>query len=175
VFLLPASLTATFAAVLKISPAPQKGMEMGFFDEITFWHWLIGGVLFLVLEMLVPGVVFLWLSIAAILTGIVAFAAPDLSLQWLTILFSALSLISVVAGRTILKRSPDVTDHPKLNQRGEQYVGRTFILSEPIIDGFGKITVDDSTWKVSGKDMPEGANVEVIGVEGTVFKVEGRD
>ena len=144
---------------------------MGFFDEITFWHWLIAGVLFIILEMLLPGVVFLWLSIAALITGFVAYVSPDISLQWLTILFSGLSLISVVAGRTILKRSPIATDHPNLNQRGQQYVGRTFVLSEPIVDGFGKIKVDDTTWKVSGEDMPEAASVEVVGVEGIVFKV----
>lgn len=144
---------------------------MGFFDEITFWHWLIAGVLFVILEMLLPGVIFLWLSIAALITGFVAYLSPDLSLQWLTILFSGLSLVSVVVGRTYLKRSPIETDHPTLNQRGHQYIGRTFTLSEPIVDGFGKITVDDTTWKVSGKDMAEGASVEVVGVEGTVFKV----
>ncbi|PHS78327.1 MAG: hypothetical protein COB59_07700 [Rhodospirillaceae bacterium] len=144
---------------------------MGFFDEITFWHWLIAGVIFIILEMLLPGVLFLWLSIAALITGFLAYLSPDLSLQWLTIIFSGLSLVSVVAGRTILKRSLPATDHPTLNQRGHQYIGRTFTLSEPIVDGFGKITVDDTTWKASGEDMDQGTSVKVVGIEGTVFKV----
>jgi hypothetical protein len=38
------------------------------------------------------------------------------------------------------------SDQPKLNRRGEQYVGRTFTLEEPIVNGHGKIRVDDSTW-----------------------------
>ncbi|MCK4710234.1 MAG: NfeD family protein, partial [Gammaproteobacteria bacterium] len=64
------------------------------------------------------------------------------------------------------------SDHPTLNRRGEQYVGRTFTLDEPIVNGMGKIRVDDSTWKISGNDCDSGSKVKVTGIEGTIFKVE---
>ncbi|HEY9080071.1 NfeD family protein [Magnetovibrio sp.] len=150
-------------------------MSVTFFDEITFWHWLIAGVILIALEMAVPGVVFMWIGIAAIITGGVAWASPDLAFEWLLIIFAVLSVLSVVLGRTYLKRHPLQSDHPKLNRRGEQYVGRHFTLSEPIVGGFGKIKVDDSTWKVAGEDMPQGAKVEVVAVDGVVLKVEARD
>lgn len=150
-------------------------MPITIFDEITFWHWLIAGVILIALEMAVPGVVFMWIGIAAIITGIVAWASPDLAMEWLLIIFAVLSVLSVVLGRTYLKRNPLQSDHPKLNRRGEQYVGRHFTLSEPIVGGFGKIKVDDSTWKVSGDDMSVGAKVEVVAVNGVVLKVEARD
>lgn len=148
---------------------------MSFFDEITFWHWLIVGVILIGFEIFVPGVVFMWVGIAAVLTGIVAWLSPELAMEWLLIIFAALSVISVVLGRMYLKRNPVKTDHPTLNRRGEQYVGRVFTLSEPIVGGFGKIKVDDSTWKVSGDDMPEGVKVEVTAVYGTVLQVQARD
>ena len=171
VFLLPAS-------VLVSPPRPSErhlDMPITIFDEITFWHWLIAGVILIALEMAVPGVVFMWIGIAAIITGIVAWVSPDLAMEWLLIIFAVLSVLSVVLGRTYLKRNPLQSDHPKLNRRGEQYVGRHFTLSEPIVGGFGKIKVDDSTWKVSGDDMPVGAKVEVVAVNGVVLKVEARD
>jgi len=168
VFLLPAS-------VLVSPPHPterQLDMTVPIFDEITFWHWLIAGVILIALEMVVPGVVFMWVGIAALITGVLAWAAPGLSMEWLLIVFAALSVISVVLGRIYLKRNPLQSDHPTLNRRGEQYVGRHFTLSEPIVGGFGKIKVDDTTWKVAGEDMAKDAKVHVVAVEGTVLKVK---
>ena len=40
------------------------------------------------------------------------------------------------------------------------------------MNGQGKITVDDSTWKIEGDDLPAGTKIQVTGVEGTVLKVE---
>lgn len=150
-------------------------MPLTIFDEITFWHWLIAGVILIGFEIFAPGVVFMWLGIAAIITGVVAWASPDLLMEWQLIIFAVLSVVSVVSGRAYLKRNPLKTDHPTLNRRGEQYVGRQFTLSEPIVGGFGKIKVDDTTWKVSGEDMAVDAKVEVVAVQGVVLKVEARD
>jgi len=70
------------------------------------------------------------------------------------------------------KKNPLVTDEPALNRRGEQYIGRSFTLTEPIVNGEGKIKVDDSIWKISGADMEAGASVCVIALEGSILKVE---
>ena len=148
---------------------------MELLHTFSFWHWLILGVLLIVLEIFAPGVVFLWIGIAALLTGVVAWLAPDLAVQWQVIMFAVLSVASVLGGRAWVKGHSSPSDHPTLNRRGEQYVGRRFMLSEAINGGFGKIKVDDSTWKVTGEDLPAGTPVEVTGVDGTVFKVERRD
>ena len=153
----------------------EPGLPMELLHTFTFWHWLILGVLLIVLEIFAPGVVFLWVGVAAIVTGIVSWLAPDLGVQWQVIVFAVLSVASVLGGRAWLKSHPTKSDHPTLNRRGEQYIGRRFTLSEAISGGFGKIKVDDSTWKVAGKDMPEGGTVEVTSVDGTVLKVERRD
>lgn len=147
---------------------------MELLHTFTFWHWLILGVLLIVLEIFAPGVVFLWVGVAAIATGGIAWAFPDLAVQWQVIIFAALAVVSVLSGRKWLKIHPVETDHPTLNRRGEQYTGRHFTLTDAITSGFGKIKVDDSIWKVSGEDMPEGTSVEVTGVDGTVLKVERR-
>ena len=40
------------------TPTDEQMLPMGVFDEVTFWHWLIAGVVLLILEMFAPGVVF---------------------------------------------------------------------------------------------------------------------
>jgi membrane protein implicated in regulation of membrane protease activity len=65
------------------------------------------------------------------------------------------------------------TDEPNLNRRGDQYVGRVFTLEEPIENGFGKVKVDDSIWKVEAKtDIESGKKIKVTAVEGTILQVE---
>lgn len=65
-----------------------------------------------------------------------------------------------------------VTDQPTLNRRGEQYVGRSFTLTEPIINNNGVIRVDDSTWRINGADLPAGSTIKVVGVQGVILQVE---
>jgi membrane protein implicated in regulation of membrane protease activity len=59
-----------------------------------------------------------------------------------------------------------------LNRRGEQYVGRLFTLQEAVVNGVGKLQVDDTTWRISGVDLPAGRKVRVAGVDGTTLRVE---
>ena len=86
--------------------------------------------------------------------------------------FTVLSVISVVAWRVYLKNNPIQTDAPTLNRRGQQYVGRVFTLTEAIVNGVGKIKVDDTLWKVNGKDAPVGKGVRVVKVDGAILQVE---
>jgi hypothetical protein len=79
----------------------EKGIgrrrAMGFFSELSFWHWFILGVVLTVFETVAPGVVFLWLGIAAGATGLVTLAVDGLSWQVQTLLFAGLSVASVVS------------------------------------------------------------------------------
>ena len=145
---------------------------MAFFSEISFWHWFILGVVLTVLEMAAPGVVFLWLGIAAGATGLVVLGIDGLGWQIQILVFAGLSVVSVVSGRLWMRHRPSTTDHPTLNRRGERHVGRVFTLDAPIVNGVGKIRVDDATWKVKGEDLPAGARVKVIAVDGTILRVE---
>lgn len=149
---------------------------MEFLATVSYWHWLILGVVLVILEMLAPGVVFLWLGLAAIATGIIDLVLPaDLGWEYQVLIFAGLSVVSVTGGRLWIRSHPTATDHPTLNRRGTQYVGRVFTLDTPIANGVGKLRVDDTTWKIVGSDLPAGTRVTVTGVEGTMLKVEKAD
>lgn len=147
--------------------------EIGF--EPSFWHWIVLGVVFVTVEAFVPGAFFLGMGVSAFIVGGALFAVPAMDWKVQLFAFAVLSVISIFVARRWVKSTPIETDQPLLNQRGAQYVGRRFTLSEPIVNGHGKIKVDDSIWKVHGPDCAQGAQVQVTGVDGTVLVVSAVD
>ncbi len=145
---------------------------MEWLNQIEFWYWLIAAVAMIVIEMLLPLAYFLWMGISAFIVGLLLFAIPTIPLLIQVIIFGVLSVVTLVLYKRHQKSNPTVNDEPNLNRRGEQYVGRTFTLEEPIVNGVGKVKVDDSIWKVKGSDMPAGMKVRVMSVDGTIFNVE---
>lgn len=146
---------------------------MEWINNIIYWHWLILAVALIILEILMPGAYFLWMGISAAVVGVALFIFPGMPFLVQIIIFAALSVITVMIYKRHKKNNPVVTDEPALNRRGEQYIGRTFTLIEPIVNRMGKITVDDATWKISGENMQAGVNVRVVAVEGSTLVVEG--
>ena len=140
-------------------------------EELSHWHWWILAVALVILEVFAPGAFFLWLGIAAGVVGALVYLMPSIGWEYQVLAFSLLSVISIIIWRKFFRAQPSDTDQPNLNRRGEQYIGRLFTLNEPIVDGLGKIRVDDSTWKIRGEDCPVGSQVEVTGVDGTILKV----
>ena len=146
---------------------------MEWINNIIYWHWLILAAALIILEMLMPGAHFLWMGIAAAAVGGAMFIFPEMSFMVQILIFVVLSIITVLIYKGHRKNNPVVTDEPALNRRGEQYIGRSFTLTEPVVNGEGKITVDDSTWKIRGENMQAGAEVRVVAVVGAVLVVEG--
>src|SRR5690606_2031022 len=126
------------------------------------WSWIILGLVLIGAELMAPGIFFIWLGLAAIVTGVLD-AALDLSWQASSILFALLSVAVVILGRYVTRskeRFDPSASH--LNQRGQALVGRVFTLETPIKDGEGRIRVDDSSWRVTGADRFAGAKVRVV-------------
>ena len=142
------------------------------FANIDYWHWWILAGVLLIIEVAAPSFFFLWLSIAAGITGLVLLAAPELGWEYQILLFSGLSVLSLTAFKRYQRANPVISDQPALNRRGEQYISRTFTLAEPIKNNSGVISVDDSTWRITGTDLPSGTTVRVVGTEGAILKVE---
>jgi len=146
---------------------------MEFFD-ISFWHWLVLGLIFLIIELTTGTVVLLWLSAACVGVAAILMISPDTIWQYQLAWYVFFVIDTIIIWKIYRKVMPSqetLAPH-KLNRRSEQYVGRVFSLSEPIINGVGKIRVDDSTWRVSGEDCSLETKVEVIAAEGMILKVK---
>ncbi len=151
---------------------------MEFFNTIwlnNFWVWYSLALSLVIFEVMLGTSFFLlWLGAVAAVVGTIVFLIPGLPWQVTGAVFAVGSLLSIVAWKYYLKRHPTKSEMPTLNRRAEQYIERTFILSEAIVNNRGKIIVDDSTWRVEGPDLPQGTNVVVIGVNGVILKVKPR-
>jgi membrane protein implicated in regulation of membrane protease activity len=143
-----------------------------FFDHLEFWHWLILAALFAGIEILSPGFFFIWLGGAGLITGLIVLAIPSMGWQIQLILFAVLSGVSVLAWYKFGRKLRIATDDVTLNRRGDSLVGRSGNLVEPIVNGRGKVKIDDSVWRAEGSDAPAGTSVKVTGVQGPVLKVE---
>ncbi|MDB5621904.1 MAG: NfeD family protein, partial [Devosia sp.] len=99
------------------------------------WSWIVAGLVFLALELVVPGGFLVWMGVAGIITGLMLFFQPiSWPLQWL--LFGGLSLIAIFAWvRWSRTRTGDDSDHPQLNQRAQSLVGQLAVLQDPIRGG----------------------------------------
>ena len=148
-------------------------MEFAIFENIIYWHWIVLGLVLFVLEMLMPGFVLLWFGFGAIVLGGLLFIFPDMMWQWQFFIFSMLSVLSLAGWRYWSRNNPaDDPDSGVLNQRGKALIGRETLLIEPIVNGIGRIQVDDTFWRVHGTDPDNGLLVRIIDVEGATLKVE---
>ena len=138
---------------------------------MTYWTWLILGLVMLVLELLAPFTFFLWLGVSALVTALVSYVVPTMTWQSQFLIFSVLAVFSIWLSRRYLVNKQTKSELPHLNRRAQQYVGRVFTLTEAIENEYGKISVDDTRWQVKGPALPKGARVRAIGSDGSVLTV----
>ena len=140
-----------------------------------FWHWWILALALIIAETFLPGTFFLWMGVSALVLGVIAWLIPAMGWEIQMMLFAVLSLVSIVGWRMWQRKHPDETDQPSLNRRGEQYIDRVFTLETPIENGFGKVRVGDTLWRVKGGDLAAGTKVRVTAADGIVLVVEPAD
>lgn len=147
-------------------------MILDLIEALGGWSWWILGLILLGVEVLVPGFFFLWFGIAAILIGVSALLI-DWPWQMQMVGFVVLSVITAFVGRRFAGNLNDADSaDPHLNLRASRLEGQTFVLSEPIVAGRGRVTIDDSVWQVRGPDAPAGTRVIVTGADGTILNVK---
>ena len=145
------------------------------FTELGPWNWMVLGLVLLTFELFLPGVFLLWIGIAALLTGALSlqlWGAGFWTWHVQVLLFLALAIVSVLVGRRIMQSRGDESDQPLLNRRADQLVGRTATLIEPISNGYGRVQIGDTIWRVAGPDLPAGTRVRVVRGNDTELVVE---
>ena len=150
-------------------------MEPFALEDISYWHWLALGVFLILVEILVPGVVFLWLGIAGVLTGLLLAAVPGMGWQAQLVVFAVLSVAAIFFGRRFVASRQGPTDHPTLNRRGRSMVGTRAILRDATVSGRGRIRVGDTMWALRlaspDRELPAHTEVKVVEVDGVTLVV----
>ncbi|WP_052194568.1 NfeD family protein [Aureimonas altamirensis] len=133
--------------------------------------WLVTGFVLLAAEMFLPGVYLLFLGIGAVAIGVNLLFIPGLSIVSQLIGFAVVSAAATLIGYRWYGSRPS-TDASPLNTRTDRLVGRRAVLSEAIVNGRGRVQLDDGWWSVEGPDMPAGAPVIILSAEGALLRVE---
>jgi membrane protein implicated in regulation of membrane protease activity len=138
---------------------------------MEWWIWLLVGLLLLLTEVLTPGgFYFLFFGIGALVTGVLAgfdMAGPVWS-QWL--LFSTISVVSLVLLRPHLIKLMESSDPA---HQVDSLVGETCVAVEDIpVNGFGKAEMRGTAWNarnVAGHALARGERCKVERVEGLLL------
>ena len=139
---------------------------------LSWWQWLVVAMLLLILELVATTGWFIGPAVAGLAVAAVVAVFPEMGWPAQLMLFGALSLVGLFLAQAWFARRPAVDDGSTLNRRGAQYVGRTFTLIEPIDNGYGTVSVDDTRWRVAGPPLGAGTAVRVTRADGTVLHVE---
>ncbi len=132
--------------------------------------WGVFAIILAVLEMALPGVFLIWLSLAAALTAGLAFLVP-LGEPFQLLAFAIFSTLSVSGGRLWYLARPVESEDAMLNDRAARMIGRTVVVIEAISHGEGRVRIDDGSWTATGPDAPVGTHMRIIEVSGSILTV----
>lgn len=135
------------------------------------WFWLALGLVLAIGEITIPGVFLIWLALAALVTGLLAWVTP-LGMPVQIVVFAALAIAFVFMGRNFLRRHPIEAADPQMNDRGARAVGENVVVTSVIADGSGRVRLGDSEWLAKGPDAEPGTRMKVTGHDGVVLLVE---
>ena len=113
---------------------------------LTWWMWMIAGLVLLVCEVVTPGTFyFIFLGISGLLVGLVAWLAPDLPAWMHWLLFSIFTGISLGFFRKPLMEKFKI--NTKHGHKVDSLVGETALALEDIGPGaIGKVELRGASW-----------------------------
>ncbi len=135
-----------------------------------FWIWMAAAVVFLILEILAPGLIFAGFAVAAAIAGIYGQFNPA-EYYWQMGIFVAASLVILPTMRPLAKR---ITKPSPVKSNVDRLIGRIALVSRDIEpDTGGQVTLDGETWRAMAK-RPFAAKdrVRVVAVNGNRLVVD---
>lgn len=148
---------------------------VNFFAAWGVWAWLSVGLLLMIAELFIPGTFVMWFGFGAILTGLVVGIVGELSVAMQLLIFVIMSVISLCLGIFVYGKvfGPNKEKGNESRTGAQRLIGKTFIVSEAIQNGKGKVAVGDTVWLARAKrKIAKGTEVVVVGVDGTQLLIE---
>lgn len=143
---------------------------------LTWWMWMILGLVLLACEMLAPGTFFfMFLGISGVLAGLVSWMAPDLPAWVPWLLFSVFSAISLAFFRKPLMEKFKLSG--KHAHKVDSLVGETAVALEDIAPGaIGKVELRGASWtaqNAGSQPIRRSGRPKVERVDGLTLQIRG--
>jgi len=136
----------------------------------TFWIWMAAALVFLIIELATPTMVFICFTAGAAAAGIYAEFYPDS--YWIQGgMFAVVSVALIPLMRRFASR---ITKPSPQRSNVDRLIGETAIVTQQIQpDLAGKIRFESEIWAaVADEAIPAEAKVKVLSISGTKAKVE---
>ena len=135
--------------------------------------WFLIGLIFLLLEFMLPGLIVLFFGFGAWITAICTLIF-DIGLNAQLIIFIGTSVLSLIFLRKYFKRIFVGKDEKAVDEILEEFVGKTVIAESDFGKGEkGRVTFKGAIWEaLSETDIKKGDQLKIIGKESIVLKVE---
>ncbi|NNE56758.1 MAG: NfeD family protein [Hellea sp.] len=154
-------------------PEEQNAL-MAMLTDMDGTRWLILGVILLILEVVTGTTYILWLAIAALVTGLTAFALPMLGWEMQFLLFSIISIILLFIGHNYIRPKIKSDEPSDLNDRARSMIGMRVRAVTDFELGAGRVQVGDTQWRAKATEgnPKAGDELRVRSVKGTTLNVE---
>jgi membrane protein implicated in regulation of membrane protease activity len=135
--------------------------------EIMPYIWFGIALFMAILEAVTYQLVSIWFVFGALISAIVSLFIPD-NLTVQIIVFVAVSLVTLIATRPIVKRLTKVKKSPTNSDR---YIGKTGVVKLDINNevGTGQVNINGSVWSAKSFDNSQisaGTKVTVLEIKG---------
>ena len=135
--------------------------------------WFALGLLLLLAELALPGLIVIFFGLGAWLTAL-AFLLFDLSFNAQLVVFIAASVLNLVLLRRLLLHKWSYPRYSR-NELSEEFIGKNCIVVENIVPGpvGGKVSFRGTTWTAKANtSIPAGETVRIRSKESIILFVE---
>jgi membrane protein implicated in regulation of membrane protease activity len=138
-----------------------------------YWIWLAAAVIFLIIELATPSLLFICFVVGSIAAGAYSYFSPD-QYYWQIGIFLIVSISLIPPTRTLAKK---MIKPSAQKSNVDALIGKTgkVITAIDLYDG-GKVQIGGEIW-IAGADnvIEEGKRIKVVSVSGARLHVEPSD
>jgi len=143
--------------------------------NIEWWHWMVLGVVLVLLELAIPAFFIIWFGLGAVIVGLAMLALPAMNLAAQIGLWIVASVAFVVLWMRVFKAQVHRT---RVGMSRGQFAGEVGLVTrgiQPYQKGqirFQKPILGAESWEaIADEDIAPGERVRVLEVEGNILRV----
>ena len=138
--------------------------------DTIFWIWMAAALVFLIVELASPTLIFICFVVGSIAAGIYSISYPDQH-YWQIGICLAVSLVLLPLSRKFAHR---ISKAQPQNANVDRMIGHNAVVVKAITpDQPGQIRYEGEVWLASaGETLSEGDKVKIISLSGTRVRVE---
>ncbi|MCC7487923.1 MAG: NfeD family protein [Burkholderiales bacterium] len=148
---------------------------MHLLSDLLWWHWIVLGIVLMLLELAVPAFFLIWFGAAATVVGLLLAVFPGIPLAWQVIVWIAGSVVLIWLWFRIFKRGYYRT---RAGMSKGSLVGEVGLVTKnirPYEKGqirLQKPVLGDDLWEaLADEEYRVGDRVRILDIEGNMVKV----